>query len=93
MFKVYPAVFTQDPNDYEETMEYYTVSFPDLYGVTQGRNIEKAMENASDYLGIILSDYIENGDDLPIPSNIDDIELDEHSFVTLVSVDLKDWKN
>lgn len=91
MLKVYPAIFTQDPNEYEETKGYYTVIFPDFYGVTQGKNIEEAMENASDYLGIILSDYIENGDSLPTPSNIDDFTIDEHSFATLVSVDLDDY--
>ena len=91
MIKVYPAIFTQDPNDYEETKGYYTINFPDLYGLTQGKNLEEAMENASDYLGIILSDYIENGDDLPSPSNIDEISIGNHSFVTLVSVDLNDY--
>lgn len=91
MLKVYPAVFMNDPNEYEETKGYYTIHFPDLYGVTQGKDLEEAMMNASDYLGIVLSDYIESGEDLPTPSNIDEIEVDNHSFVTLVSVELNDY--
>ena len=91
MIKVYPAIFKKEIDDYEETKDYYLIEFPDLYGVTQGKDITDGMEMASDYLGIILSDYIENGEELPEPSEIKDIKTDENSFVTLVSVDLNDY--
>lgn len=86
MIKVYSAVFEQDPVG-------YGIYFPDIEGaVTQGTTIEEGIDNASDALGMILADLIENEIPLPQPTNINEIKIDENTqFKTLISVDLADY--
>lgn len=86
MFKVYSAVFEQDPVG-------YGIYFPDIEGaVTQGTTIEEGIDNASDALGMMLADLIENEIPLPQPTNINEIKIDENTqFKTLISVDLSDY--
>ena len=86
MFKVYSAVFEQDPVG-------YGIYFPDIEGaVTQGTTIEEGINNASDALGMMLADLIENEIPLPQPTNINEIKIDENTqFKTLISVDLADY--
>lgn len=97
----YPAIF------YYNEEEGYYVYFPDLEGSgTQGDNITEAMEMASDYLGIMVSHIIENGEELPKVSDINNIsvrkdypfknELKNHydfnkSFTSIVLVDLSSY--
>ncbi|HJD15648.1 type II toxin-antitoxin system HicB family antitoxin [Enterococcus cecorum] len=86
MIKVYSAVFEQDPVG-------YGIYFPDIEGaVTQGTTIEEGIDNASDALGMMLADLIENEIPLPQPTNINEIKIDENTqFKTLISVDLADY--
>ena len=80
---VYPVCF------YEEE-EGYSVVFPDLPGcVTQGDTLEQAMEMAEEAaLGWLLI-TLEDGEDLPTPTNIKDVKLEyEKGFVSLVLLDL-----
>lgn len=86
MFKVYSAVFEQAPVG-------YGIYFPDIEGaVTQGTTIEEGIDNASDALGMMLADLIENEIPLPQPTNINEIKIDENTqFKTLISVDLADY--
>ena len=86
MIKVYSAVFEQDPVG-------YGIYFPDIEGaVTQGTTIEEGIDNASDALGMMLADLIENEIPLPQPTNINEIKFDENTqFKTLISVDLADY--
>lgn len=86
MKKIYPAIFEIDPVG-------YGVYFPDVEGaVTQGSNEIEALENASDALGIMLADLIENGEPLPKPTPINEIEKENSTdIVTLISVDLNDY--
>lgn len=86
MFKVYSAVFEQDPVG-------YGIYFPDIEGaVTQGTTIEEGIDNASDALGMMLADLIENEIPLPQPTNINEIKIDENTqFKTLISVNLADY--
>lgn len=86
MIKVYSAVFEQDPVG-------YGIYFPDIEGaVTQGTTIEEGINNASDALGMMLADLIENEIPLPQPTNINEIKFDENTqFKTLISVDLADY--
>ena len=86
MIKVYSAVFEQDSVG-------YGIYFPDIEGaVTQGTTIEEGINNASDALGMMLADLIENEIPLPQPTNINEIKIDENTqFKTLISVDLADY--
>lgn len=86
MKKVYPAIFEKDPVG-------YGIYFPDIEGaVTQSKDIIEGLEVASDALGIMLGDLVENNKPLPKPTNINDLSIDsEREFATLISVDLNDY--
>jgi len=46
----------------------FVVTFPDFrYGVTQGETLEEATEMAQDLLAGLISDLIDQGEDLPKP--------------------------
>ena len=49
----------------------FVVTFPDLkWGVTQGETEEDAMAMAADALEMVVRDYIERGEPLPLPSKV-----------------------
>ena len=71
MLASYPALFYKDPAG------GYFIHFPDFDSSgTQGDDISDAMFMASDWLGITLSDKLEEGEDLPKASRINDLSLD-----------------
>lgn len=81
---VYPACF------YEEEDGGYSVDIPDLLGCcTQGSTLEEALEMAQDAaLGWILT-AIEDNEEIPAPSDIKDIELEnENGFKNLLLLDI-----
>ena len=84
MLSMYPAIF------FKEKDEGYSVVFPDLPGcITQGDNLVEAIEMAEDAaLGWLLIE-LENGNDIPTPTKMEEVELEsENSFVNLVLLDL-----
>lgn len=84
---VYPACF------YEEKEGGYSVEIPDLLGCcTQANTLEDAMEMAEDAaLGWILTS-IEDEEEIPNPSKIQDIKLErENGFVTLLLLDIDQY--
>src|ERR1035437_5425464 len=49
----------------------FVVTFPDLkWGVTQGETEQEAMAMAADAIGMIVRDYINQGENLPRPSKV-----------------------
>lgn len=94
MLSMYPACFFYENNS-------YSVIFPDLgWLATQGDTFEEAMEMAVDCLAGYLHTCQMDGDDIPKPSNLSDIdpktiakELDPdaplcEAFVNMVTVDV-----
>ena len=79
MLKTYPAIFHK-----EETG--YWVEFPEFGGGTEGKNIEEAMRNDREMLENVLASYIDEGMELPIPSDILKIEVSD-GFVSMIQVD------
>lgn len=95
MFAVYPACFFKEDNG-------YSVVFPDLNWLsTCGSDMDDAMKAAVDCLAGYLYMCQQDGEDIPAPSAIEDIdpvrvvqELDpdspvEAAFVNIVSVDVE----
>lgn len=80
---VYPANF------YYEEDGGYSVEVPDLLGcITQGDNLEEAMEMAQDAaLGWILT-TIEEEEEIPKPSQIEEIKMEGNGFKTLLLLDI-----
>ena len=90
MVYVYPAVFTQ----YDSDVGIY---FPDLDGcISQGDNYLEAFKSATEGLSLHLYGMIEEGYDLPEPSRLEDIKLEENQALALIEVDLDgfepDWE-
>lgn len=78
---VFPAVLT-----YEEGYEI-AVTFPDLPGcATSGETDAEALAMGKEALGLHLWGMELDGDDIPSPSKIKDIELDEGEVVAMVEV-------
>ena len=99
MLVTYPALFYYDDTDGANAP--YFVTFPDFeYSVTQGKDMADAMAMASDWLGINLADYIENGREIPTPTPINAFQDDEDiepvydpskSFISMVMVDVAEY--
>lgn len=77
--EMYPAVFSADVNG------GYTVSFPDLLGcVTEGDTLTEAVDMAEDALGLYLYSLLEDGEELPKPSDPVTIKCENGEFIDLV---------
>ncbi len=77
----YPAIFT-----YEEGYEI-AVTFPDLPGcATSGATEQESIEAAREALGLHLFGMEEDGDEIPNPSQIKDIELDGGEAIAIIDV-------
>ena len=79
MLKSYPAIFHKEATG-------YWVEFPEFGGGTEGKNIEEAMKNAREMLENVLASYIDEGMELPSPSDILKIEVSD-GFVSMIQVD------
>lgn len=76
----YPAVFS-----YAEGEEI-AVSFPDLDVATSGEDEKDALASARECLGVALFGLEEDGDPIPEPSGLLDVELGENERAVLVDV-------
>jgi len=79
---VFPAIFK--PLDEGG----YFIRFPDLSGaMSEGKSVSNAMYMARDVLSLTLLDRLEDGVEIPPPSNPADIPLEEGEFTTLIDCD------
>ena len=78
---VYPAVLT-----YEEGYEI-AVTFPDLPGcATSGETEADALAMGKEALGLYLWGMETDGDEIPSPSKLKDIETEENEVIVLIEV-------
>lgn len=78
---VYPAVLT-----YEEGYEI-AVTFPDLPGcATSGETEADALAMGKEALGLHLWGMETDGDAIPVPSKLKDIETEENEVIALIEV-------
>ena len=84
-YYLYPAIFTYDEND-----KCFLVDFIDLKGCsTFGKTIDEAYLMAQDAMGLFLSE-LEVFPRSTIP--FDDIKLKENQFISLVEVDMIEYR-
>ncbi len=76
----YPAVFT-----YEEGQEI-AVTFPDLDVATSGENEDDALLSARELLGSVLYGLEEDGEEIPAPSALPDVKMENNERAVLVDV-------
>lgn len=81
---VYPAVFTKNDDG------SFTVVFPDLGCVTEGKNLADAMYMAQKLLTLWMNTLLDEEDRVPRASDIKDITLEEKEFASLVCTTVKD---
>lgn len=82
---VYPAILV--PLN-EEHFKGYGVEFPDLKNAfTEGLDLYDALYMAEDLLSGILVDMEDSGEEIPAPSDIENVKTDGDSFVTLIKTD------
>ncbi len=64
-----------------------SVSFPDLPGcLTCAHDTETALSRAKEALGLYLADSEQEGEDIPVPSDISNLQLESGDIPALVEV-------
>ena len=77
---MFPAVF--EPVD-----DSIGVYYPDLPGcVSEGSNESDAVRMGKEALSLHLYGMEEDGDDIPAPSSVRDIDIDPHEYVVMIEV-------
>jgi len=62
---------------HKESKSDFGVSFPDFPGcITAGKNIDEAKDMAQEALTLHIQGMFEDGDQLPVPSRLEDIMID-----------------
>lgn len=76
----YPAIFTY------ATDQEIAVVFPDLKCATSGINEDDALLSARELLGCVLNGLEEDGEDIPEPTPLSEIELQQNKRAVLIDV-------
>ncbi len=76
----YPAVFTYDAG------QEIAVDFPDLRCATSGVNDEDALLSAREILRCVLKGLKEDGEEIPTPTSLVDIQVESNECAVLVDV-------
>ncbi|MBD5530177.1 MAG: type II toxin-antitoxin system HicB family antitoxin [Lachnospiraceae bacterium] len=76
----YPAIYTYEPE------QEIAVVFPDLNCATSGINEDDALLSARELLGCVLNGLEEDGEDIPAPTPLSEVQLRPNQRVILVDV-------
>ena len=83
---VYPAIFTKEGGQ-------YSVRFPDIPNcMTQGEDIQEAVENAEDALCLVLYHMEQRGESVPAATDPIDLTTFENEFISLVDCDTIEYE-
>ena len=87
MKNAYPIVMTRG-------QKYIVVFVPDFNINTQGKDIPEAMEMARDAIGLVGIDMEDDGEALPAPSSLADVQanMPAGGIITLVDVDFSEYR-
>lgn len=77
---VFPAVFTYEPG------QEIAVVFPDLDAATSGTNDNNALLSARELLGCVLYGMEEDGEEIPAPTPLSQVETADNERAVLVDV-------
>lgn len=77
---VYPAVFTYEPG------QEIAIVFPDLDVATSGVDDENALISARELLGCVLYGKEEDQEDIPAPTPLANVAVEENERAVLVDV-------
>jgi len=74
----YPAIFTYEPG------QEIAIDFPDLKCATSGINDDDAFLSARELLGCVLYGLEEDGDLIPVPTPLSEIEIQKNERAVLI---------
>lgn len=84
---VYPAIFT--PEDEGK----FSIHFPDIEGCfTYGNDLSDGIEMAKDALSLMLYDMEEEGNTIPDPTPLKDVQIEGSAFVTYIPADTFEYR-
>ena len=84
---IYPAKFSSNDDG------SYTITYPDLLGcISEGKNLENAMVMAQSALSQWLEFLDSEKQDIPKPSSINSISVEENEFTSLIRADIRDCR-
>ena len=76
----YPAVFTYEPD------QEIAVEFPDLNCATSGTTDDDALLSARELLGCVLFGLEEDGEEIPSPTPLKDLDMQPNERAVLIDV-------
>lgn len=92
MTTVYPVILTKDKNE-------ILIEVPDLEILSEAKSIEEAITMARDAIGLAGISMQDHGDSIPVPSDIDSIDVSKGTFAdvgngikTLVDIDFDEYR-
>lgn len=92
MKKVYPVIFTQ-------VQDGFLIEVPDLEILTQGSDMENALDMARDAISITIVSMEENDEDVPQATRIEDIDISKGAFaengkgfISMVDADIEEYR-
>ncbi len=92
MTTVYPVILTKDKDD-------ILIEVPDFEILTEAKSIQEAVVMVRDAIGLTGISMQDNGDSIPEPSDIDDIDVSKGTFAevgkgikTLVDIDFDEYR-
>lgn len=78
---IYPAVFTPEESG-------YFINFPDFESCyTQGRDLADSIHMAEDVLSLMLTQFEDEHREIPTPSAINDLTIENGAFTSYISCD------
>lgn len=85
---IYPAVFSP----FSDGSGGYVVQFPDLPGcVTEGKNLEEAMEMGIDAASGWILDELEEGNNIPKSTEYKNVKVSDTDLLNLMMLDISDY--
>ncbi len=85
MKQVYPAIFTKYKNE-------YIVDVPDFDISTEGKDLADAIDMARDAINLMGITWEDEGKQIPAPSDLCEITLEEGQFRTLIDCDFAEYR-
>ena len=92
MKKMYPVIFTQ-------TKDCVLVEVPDLEILTEGKDIESAIEMARDAISVTIVSLEDNDERIPASSKMSELDITSstffgsgESFLSLVDTDVNEYR-
>lgn len=70
----------------------YSVKFPDIAGGTQGKTLYEALEMAEDAAGFMITTAPDDGEEIPVPTPLENLKVPAGAFVTLIKVDTEAYR-